>query len=166
MLCACGRSLSIPTLRGLRELPTSPLDDATSLRSDDLSSSRKPSLALGLLFTVILLAVPVAIFFTYQRLRLDTSFTEQVDREQAYSHLESLPPDELSRTWNGFSTHGLGDPVKPAFYNLLQYARGLERIMITAWTIALIAAISAAIILVRRRERQENSLAHERVVRD
>ena len=150
LLCRCGNPLPIPTLRELRELPRAEPMAVTIERDIDRPDSRRPSVLMGLMFAVIVLAVPTAIFFTYQRWIMDTSYTEESDRQQAFAILDAATPTELSAAWNDFATQGLGLPTKPGFYHAQQYTRSLEWKAGIAWGVALLATIVAGSVWTMR----------------
>lgn len=150
--CSCGRTLPIPTLRELRELPPAEAEAHSSARPIDRPDRRRPSILVGVMFIIIVFAVPAAIFFAYQRLTMDTSYTEALDREQAFAELDRATPGQLSATWDEFSTQSLGVPSKPTFYYVQAYRRTLEWRIAIASGIALLAAIIAASVTVIRRE--------------
>lgn len=153
VVCSCGKTIEVPTLRGLRELPPASAPDQ-AVRALDKADRRKPSLALGTLFAVIFLAVPTSLFFLYERWVMDTSQSEQSDREYAMSQIDKATPAELSSIWYDFSTTSLGAPTKPAFYHVQTAARTLERNSAIAAGIAILAGIAAAGISVARREKE------------
>jgi hypothetical protein len=153
LTCSCGKPLPIPTLRVLRELPVAESPNQSRPQDNDHATTRRPSVLIGLMFAVIVLALPTAIFFTYQRLTVDTSYTEANDREQAIEALDKASPTELSAIWSDFSTEGLGLPTKPMFYHAQRTIRMLETKMLAAWGITLLAAIIAGVVWTMRRER-------------
>jgi hypothetical protein len=157
LTCACGNSLSIPTLRGLKELPPAQAGDATTSHSSERAETGRPSVWVGILFAIMFLAVPCAIFFAYQRLTMDTSNTEEADRNAAFAELDAATPLMLSDAWNQYSTIALGPPNKPSFYHAEQARRSLEWKIVISSTIALAAAASAAAISVSRRVAREKS---------
>jgi hypothetical protein len=148
--------LPIPTLRELKELPPAEPAAEQSAHAADRGESKRRWLLVGLMFAIIVLAVPAAIFFTYQRLTMDTSYTEELDRQQAFAELDAATPAELSAAWNDFSTQSLGVPTKPNFYYVQLYKRILEWRMAVAWGIALLAAIVAGSVFAIRRERRSS----------
>lgn len=154
--CTCGNTLPIPTLRGLKELPRIEPSTAEAAPASDGPDARQPSIVLGSLFAIIFLAVPMAIFFAYQRTKVDTSFTQEADQEQAFAHLDAAGPQELSEAWDTYSTIPLGPPSKPDFYHVQRVARALEWRAAIACGIALLAAIAAAAVAVVRRQSREN----------
>lgn len=154
ILCACGKTLEVPTLRGLAALPVAIAPDQET-RAIDKADRRKPSLALGAMFAVIFLAVPTSIFFLYERWIMDTSLSEQSDRETALSQIEKSNDAELSAIWYEFSTVSLGSPTKPAFFHVQKRARSLEQNSAIAAGIAVLAGIVAAGICVARRANTE-----------
>jgi hypothetical protein len=153
LTCSCGKPLPIPTLRELRELPVAETPSQPRPGDIDRADARRPSVLVGLMFAVIVLALPTAIFFTYQRLTVDTSYTQASDREQALEALDKASPAELSAIWSDFSTEGLGLPTKPMFYHAQRSIRMLEWKMATAWGVTLLAAIAAGAVWTLRRQR-------------
>lgn len=124
-------------------------------RPIDRTESSKPSVLIGILFVIIFLAVPCAIFFTYQRLAMDTSYTEQSDREEASAQLDEATPVMLSDAWDKYSTVALGPPTKPGFYYVEQFRRRSEWKIAIASGIALVAATLAAAVAVSRNVARE-----------
>lgn len=154
--CTCGNTLQVPTLRGLKELPQIDPVASEGPRRKDVDQARRPSILLGTLFVIIVLAVPTAIFFGYQRMKLDTSLTQEADQQQAFEQLDAAGPLQLSEAWDSYSTIPLGPPAKPPFYYVQRHARTLEWRMAIAGTIALLAAIAAASVLVIHRQSRES----------
>ncbi|MGN6544757.1 MAG: hypothetical protein ACTHK7_06895 [Aureliella sp.] len=152
--CTCGNSLQVPTLRGLKELP--PVDPATApeVRYREAGHSRRPWILLGTMFVLIFLSVPTAIFFGWQRMKLDTSLTQESDEQQAFAQLDAAGPLVLSELWESYETLSLGPPNKPLFYHIQQKARALNFRIAMACGIALLAAVVAAAVLVMQRERR------------
>ena len=150
--CTCGKSLDIPTLRGLKDLPVVDQLDSEGKRAIDDPDRRRPSLMIGAMFAIIFLAIPTAVFFAYQRLAMDTSLSEQSDRSAAFTQIDASTPAELSSIWYEFSTVSLGTPSKPTFYYVQSTARRRERNAAIAVAVAVLAGIVAAGISVARRE--------------
>lgn len=153
--CSCGNSLQVPTLRGLKELPPSQPVASERPTRKDADQARRPSILLGSLFAIIFLAIPTAIFFGYQRMKLDTSLTQEADQQQAFEELDAAGPLQLSEAWDSYSTIPLGPPTKPPFYYVQRYARTLEWRIAIAGTVALLAALAAAVVLVVHRQSSE-----------
>lgn len=155
--CTCGNTLPVPTLRGLKELPQVDPAAAAEMPQANAEPVRRPAILLGTLFAIIFLAVPAAIFFTYQRAKLDTSFTQEADEQQAFAQLDDAGPLELSEAWDTYSTIPLGPPVKPPFYEVQRVARALEWRIAISSSVALLAAIAAAAVLVVHRQKHEQT---------
>lgn len=152
--CTCGNSLQVPTLRGLKELPPIDAPGAAQVPQRHADDARRPSILLGTMFALIFLSVPTAIFFGWQRMKLDTSLTQESDRQYAFAQLDAAGPLALSELWENYETHSLGSPSKPDFYLIQQRARTLEMGTAIACGVALLAAIVAAAVLVMQRERR------------
>jgi hypothetical protein len=106
---------------------------------------------LGILFAVIFLSVPAAVFYGIQRSLLDTSVTEEVERSIANQEIDATPPVIISQTWEGLSMEHLGVPMKPPFVLVAEIARGLNWRIAIASGIALAASIACAAIMLNRR---------------
>jgi len=156
--CACGNTLSVPTLRGLKELPPAEPAGAEALSMRAHDQARRPSILLGTLFVIIFLAIPAVIFFAYQRLSLDTSNTRQAEQQLAFKQLDAAGPEQLSEAWEAYSTTPLGPPVKPDFYKVEREARTWNWCIGITCGIALLAAITAAAIIVQNRQARDRRL--------
>ncbi len=150
--CSCGNSLAIPTLRALKELPQ--VADSTPLpkRAIDKPASGRPSLLIGALVAVFFIALPTAIFYGYYRATMDTSLTEDSDREIAFEAIEKAEPVGLSEVWDQYSSTALGPPSKPDFYYVQRKRRELETGMAVAAGIALVAGLTAGTLAAGRRQ--------------
>lgn len=149
--CDCGQIVKVPSLRGLTELPPAKEVPKPKRALRETSGTSKSTITLGILFAIIFLCVPTAIFFGYHRWNLDTSYTEQSDRDEANQRLDEAPPLAISEVWNSFSTTALGPPTKPDFYRLAQHARDLELKTGLAAGTAVLCGIAAAVIGARRK---------------
>ncbi|MCC6509855.1 MAG: hypothetical protein IT423_12150 [Pirellulaceae bacterium] len=153
LTCSCGNSLAIPTLRGLKELPPADTAVAPAPRPIDAKPSDRPSILIGLLVTIFFLALPTTIFFAYQRLTMDTSNTEQADREIAIKQLDEASALMLSDAWTQYSSVALGLPAKPDFYYAEKKRKDTELYMAIAAGIALLSGLTAGAITAGKRGR-------------
>ena len=152
LACSCGNSLAIPTLRGLKELPVAEPTAAVKGRAIDKPTTGRPSIIVGVLVTIFFIALPVAIFYGYSRLRMDTSQTEESERDEAFALLEKAEPVMLSDAWDQYSTTALGPPSKPAFFYVQQKRQQLEMGLAIAAGIALVAGLAAGTLSAGRRQ--------------
>ncbi len=151
LTCSCGNSLEIPTLRGLKELPVIEPTAEPARRAIDKPAGGRPSMAVGLLVTVCFLALSTAVFYGYWRVVLDTSQTEESERQAAFELLDQADPVVLSDAWDQYSTTGLGPPNKPTFYYVEQKRKQLETGLAIASGVAVAAALATGVVASRRR---------------
>ncbi len=143
--CKCGKSIRIPTLRGIRGLPQ--VDSGRE--SEPVSSGsawggwRGPAMAIAT--GVFLVAAASSGYFLYQRLQIDTSFTAETAIQFGDEMLDQYGPYELSYIWNTYQTEGLGLKRRPDYYLWNQYAQ--ERVYLATMT-GLVAAVSACLAAV------------------
>lgn len=154
LTCSCGNSLAIPTLRGLKELPTASPPTTQATRAIDQASNRRPATTIGVLLAGFFIALAVAIFLGYQRWTMDTSHTEESERNEAFEMLDQADPILLSHAWDQFSTTALGPPNKPDFYYVQKKRQKLEMGLATALGIALVSGLAAGALAAGRRSKE------------
>ncbi len=152
LACSCGNSLAIPTLRGLRELPVVEALPQSKARPIDGRTTGRPSILIGVLVTIFFIALPVAIFYGYNRVTMDTSLTEESEREAAFAQLDKEDPQTLSLEWEQYSTRALGEPSKPLFYYVDAKRRELETGLAISLGVALVAGLAAGALAAGRRQ--------------
>lgn len=150
--CPCGNSLAIPTLRGLKELPQVQTPATGTTRAIDQAPRGKPSVAIGVLVTTFFIALAAAIFVGYQRWTMDTSQTEESERQAAIEMFDQADATLLSEAWDQFSTTALGPPSKPAFYYVEKRRQKLESGLGLALGIALVSGLAAGAMAAGRRK--------------
>ncbi len=156
LACACGNSLSIPTLRGLKELPLADDQAKPAPRAIDRPSASRPSILVGMMFLLFFVAGGMAIFFGYQRLKLDTSKTLENVRSQAFKQIDEANPVQISHAWEQYSATRLGVPTKPEHYYVEARRDSLNLQIIIAASVALLAAVIAGGTLTARKLRSSN----------
>ena len=152
LTCSCGNSLAIPTLRGLKELPVVEPTAPAKGRTTSAATSSRPSILTGLLVAIFFIAVPVAFFYGYQRLTMDTSQTEEAERAEAFETIDQANAVMLSDAWDQFSTTGLGPPNKPMFYYVQRRRQQLEMGVAIASGVALVCGLAAGALAAGRRQ--------------
>jgi hypothetical protein len=112
--CGCGKSLAVPTLRGLRELQPAP-----PLAKKNTNPGWTP--AHGLIFSsgLVIAAIGVALLAWYGLLysqRVGFGFTrdltDEVIRDQQ-AKIDQLSPLDALKQWTEDVEHGLGDHDPP-----------------------------------------------------
>ncbi len=136
--CDCGKILSVPTLRGLSDLP---LADAAPQEADAITS-RQPSMAtnrgartaspggwqgwrgitMALAMAGCLIASVSCGWFTFQRSLVNTSYTVDQEIEAGNQAFNALDPNALSSVWYTFGRMGLRNKEYPNFYWARLYA--------------------------------------------
>ncbi len=149
--CTCGASISVPTLRGLRELTPVATSSSPKPTADASSKIQVASVIIGLMFAIIFVAIPTTIFFGYQRFSMDTSLTREVDAKMAAEGLANASPLELSELWEQYSTTSLTNQVEPPFATVQRFARELEWKTGVSAVVVMAAAIIAAAAATARR---------------
>jgi hypothetical protein len=110
--CACGRSLAVPTLRGLRDF-----ESAASQTPPKAVLSWSP--ARGMVFALALLMVAVGILLVIiqlwqysQVVGYTVDETEEIEQFWA-GQIDTLTPDQLMDQWPRIVEEGLGQPNPP-----------------------------------------------------
>jgi hypothetical protein len=134
--CACGKELTVPTLRGLRELQPAPPEKARS-------SPRAWTPLHGVLFASGIVAAVVGVIVAIHNVRLYAvvqNYTDDQSQdviEHEASHIDIATPEQLLVLWNQERTHGLGTKGTPLWIAAQQSAK-------IYWTRVTIAGIVAA----------------------
>lgn len=130
--CDCGKILSVPTLRGLSDLP---LAEAALQESGESTSRRAAGSAtrgaraaspggwqgwrgitMALAMAGCLIASVSCGRFSLQRWMVDTSYTVEREIEAGSKAFDELDPNALSSVWYTFGQMGLRDKQYPYFY--------------------------------------------------
>lgn len=145
--CACGQRLSVPTLRGLKQLEVAPALAAAP--ASGWSSTQGAVFSTGL--TVALIAAVVAAVILVQYLRVSPFTTDQSTRINALEahqidHLSAADAVQVFRDWQA---EGLGVPHTPGWIEARQVADAMRLQMLIAGGVAgvgILAAIGAALL--------------------
>lgn len=154
--CECGRSLRVPTLRGLAELPVAASTAAPSPETERKRARwagwRGPAIAVaaGGFFIALL----VGSRFLLQWYLSPTGYTTEMEVEAGIELLDRADPEELSYIWDTFQKMGMRTKNRPGFYIWAVYAR--ERLILAAISggVAAFFGLAAGVIwLTARREK-------------
>jgi hypothetical protein len=104
------------------------------------------------LVALFFMSLATAIFFGYYRLNLDTSLTEESEREAAFKILDDADAMMLSEAWDEYSTTALGPPNKPAFFYVQKKRQELELGLGISAGIALVTGLAAGAVAAGRRQ--------------
>ncbi len=116
LACQCGRTLSVPLLRELRQLPpfTEPTGAARAAApSANPEARRSPFLFVSLLLTILSLSASAALL--YARSQIDTTWSVEGQRDYDSLMIDSLGPDEIYNAWHDLIHDGLGDKRPDSF---------------------------------------------------
>lgn len=111
---SCGKQVTVPTLRELRDLP----DAAATVSQPATSTSvwktwRGPTMATFV--ALFLITGGMSLRFTLQRLNIDTSYDEETEIELGEQLFDQYGPDALSMTWEQYQTVGIGPKQRLPF---------------------------------------------------
>jgi hypothetical protein len=152
--CACGASLHVPTLRGLRQLEVAPPDKSTRNAGRQWGPVRGAMFSIGLLVTVISLLV---LGYTYLQFAAASTLTEDqtpLIHEMEGQAIESMGLLEALETFHMLSNEGLGEPVEPFWVTARKVVAEKRVLMIGAASLALAGVIAAIASLLARPARQ------------
>lgn len=126
--CVCGKVLSVPTLRGLSDLPLAESEAQGSGQSTARVTTRGApvsskggwqgwrGITMALAMAGCLIASVLCTRFSLQRWLVDTSYTAEQDIEAGNQALDSLDPNALSSVWYTFGQMGLRNKQHPNYY--------------------------------------------------
>jgi hypothetical protein len=150
--CICGKSLAVPTLRGIRELEIAP-------QETNKKSAGRWSLVHGALFASGLLIASIGVvflaFFGLRYIQLGASpftrdITDAVVRAEQ-QRIDKLTPTQALAEWSEYVKEGLGEPEEPPWVKANKVLAGYKS-AIRASIAALIAGtvLSVAALLLPR----------------
>ena len=146
--CSCGRTLEVPTLRGLRDLKTAPLPEPKPLGS----STRSWSALRGLLFVGGLLLliggtlVGGACWFTERQLRIP--ITQEDDIRHGNEHIDQSSAEDLFGLWESLTSEPLGVPTPPTYVIAERQNAALRLAALVAGGVALAGLVLLLLSLV------------------
>ena len=144
--CECGQPLSVPTLRGLSQLPTAGQQSAAPQVSPRSTWTGWRGTAIAVASGLFVIASFAAGRFALQRYSVDTSYTADSAIAAGNEILEAYGPLDITIVWSEYATNGMGPKKRPDFYLWNKYARERTALAaISAGLAALFAAIAATI---------------------
>ena len=149
--CKCGHRLSVPTLRGLRELETAKDTGPAPPTKTRWSPLQGVLFSLGLVAALVGGGMATRHFMIYRSLADHTvDRTAEVD-EYTNEVIDSLTLNESMEAWNDFVGSGLSDDHMPPWVVARQVSAAQFRAM-TIWAIVGglgVAAVVAALAMTR-----------------
>jgi hypothetical protein len=150
--CACGRSLTVPTLRGLRALEEAPLDAVARQRA----AGRRWSPLQGGLFSVGLLVMVISLgvlaFNAWQYLqatdhtRDPSSDINEIDSQV----IDTIPPADALDEFYRLRSEGLGQPAVMPWVQWQNFAAERRTLMIVAGIAAALGLLAIVVSLIMR----------------
>jgi len=127
MTCGCGKSLVVPTLRGLRELELAPLEAPARTRPG-WSRIHGALFASGLLLAAAGLAIATYSLWQYTRLaRSGLSADRSGDVVKFESaNIDKLTPLQMLNAWSELKDEGLGEKQAPIWVVAKEKIRGYQ----------------------------------------
>jgi hypothetical protein len=139
--CVCGKSLDVPTMRGVRQLEPAPAESKVAARPA-WSPVHGAAFAAGLAMAGIGLVLIAFYLLQYARVVGHTrDFSPEVLAAEA-AHIDRLTPLELLSEWSEVLEHGLGEPSAPPWVTAQKMITGYR-----AWIIGGATALAAGLVL-------------------
>jgi hypothetical protein len=139
--CGCGKSLAVPTLRGLRELEIAPAGSPGKTKAG-WSSVHGAVFAAGLVLAaagVFLLAIHGLQYGQIMGFKLTQDYTPAVVSAEM-ARIDALTPLQAFEEWHENAEHGLGEQEAPPWLQYQKLAdRNLSRMKLGA--VALVAGL-------------------------
>lgn len=154
--CECGKRVSIPTLRGLSQLPPAlegnqPPSDAKQMRSEAWGGWRGPTMALAC--AGLLISLGFTTRFVIQRIMAPTDYTSETEIARGDEMFDTYSPEDLSLVWENYREVGLGMKERPPYYLWQGYALARVYLAIISGSIAAVCgAVALGIWLSARKK--------------
>jgi hypothetical protein len=149
--CVCGKSLEVPTMRGVQQLEAAPAESKVAAKPA-WSPLHGATFAAGLMIAGV--GVVLIAFYLLQYARVvghTRDFSPEVLAAEA-AHIDKLTPLELLGEWSEVLEHGLGDPSAPPWVTAKIMIAGYRaRIIGGATAVAAGLMLSVATLFVGRR---------------
>lgn len=143
--CDCGAQLQVPSIRGLRELPSA--DDPAAAKASPAAATPPVLNLSGVLFVVgllvIFLGLGLAGWNGYVWSQIDTTNHEEAHLTFIQERLDEQPPAELLNIWKEVSAKGLGEHEKP-FHVHMQKLSDNAWFYLQAGVLATVLGLAAA----------------------
>jgi uncharacterized iron-regulated membrane protein len=158
--CACGQSLTVPTLRGMKALAVAPSEAGGSQKAAGKRTHGRgawsplhgAAFSIGLLVAMIALVVIAISAIQYMQVAgYTTDYTPQVNEYDAALIDQLSPPDSLD-VFHELVKDGLGTPQPPIWVQAQELVQGLKQRMIwSAVALAIGVMMATGAVLFRSR---------------
>lgn len=143
MACTCGKQLTVPTLRGLRELEVAPADAAASRPARAAwNPVRGAAFSGGLAVAAIALLFAAMNFWLYLEASNYTTDPSQEIMDSEFARIDEATVDDLFDLWTAMSDEGLGHAHAPPWVAAQESAK------IFLWRTNAAAGVGIAAILI------------------
>ena len=150
--CSCGKTVLVPTLRGLKQLEVAPPDAAALRRAVGRrwSPVQGAMFSIGVVVTIISLLV---LAYTYLQFAEATTYTQ--DQTSVINQLEAEQIDSMNildslQAFYSLRDEGLGEPVEPFWITAQKIVAQKRTLMIGLTAMALAGVISVLASLFMR----------------
>ena len=106
VVCSCGETLEVPSLRAIRDL--TPLSETTEVRKYQWNPTAGLLFVSGLIIAITGGGVAFSMH-RYSRLAVDFDLPREEDVAAWVAEVDTLPPEELIDMWNDVVQLGLGE---------------------------------------------------------
>lgn len=145
--CACGQSLEVPTMRGIRALEPAP-EASEEAKSAPRSAAPAWSSLQGALFGIGLMTLFLAgCVAAYNGLVMSQIVIQEPtasDFERADAAFDALPPEKMYDVYVHARDQGLGTPQTPDYVIAKRVKAYYQRLMIGALVVSGVGAVIAA----------------------
>src|SRR5262245_30200324 len=139
--CGCGKSLDVPTMRGVRQLELAPAETNVA-RRPSWSPMHGAVFAAGLLTAGVGLVLIAFYLLQYARVAGHTrDFSPEVIAAET-ARIDKLTPLQLLSEWSEVLEHGLGQPSAPPWVTAKKLIDGYR-----SWMIGGASAIAVGLVL-------------------
>ena len=113
IVCQCGKTLQVPSMRKLRELKPAPPEESVGKAARHWSKREGIIFAAGLL--VVFVGLGIAGYFQLGRLTLNTEESRYDNLDESLRRIDDMNVAELWDTWIGVRRLGMGPYSPPQF---------------------------------------------------
>ena len=139
--CACGRALTVPTMRGIRELKPAEVEPSKKVTERSWNQTRGMIFGAGALCIIAGIILCAFNYPIYRNAAAVQPTSE--DLEFTWAAIDATPPADLLDLWHFASQHGLGAHEDSIFVNARKLA-GRYR----GWVITGAVLLGLGVILV------------------
>jgi hypothetical protein len=144
--CVCGKSVDVPTMRGIKELPPATAENAKEAAARPRAAAWSP--LQGSIFSsgtlLIFIGLCVAAYFGYQASGIKIVEPTPAQLAADEEGFASLPIDVMYDSYTKVREMGVADRERPAYVQLKRYRERLVRYAMTGGIIAGAGALLAA----------------------